>query len=127
MATTAADAFVGDGALSMLMAELATCVKYGLQVKVVVVEERHARSDQVEADVPAECGLVREQALANGRSGTGSGVEDPLESHAGSGRQLAPGEPESGEDRPDGALGQAPRARLRSRWRKLRHADSSLP
>src|SRR5512132_2835471 len=38
MATTAADAFVGDGALSMLMAELATCVKYGLAVKVVVVK-----------------------------------------------------------------------------------------
>ena len=31
-------AFVGDGALSMLMAELATCVKYKLAVKVVVVK-----------------------------------------------------------------------------------------
>ena len=31
-------AFVGDGGLSMLMAELATCVKYGLPVKVVVVK-----------------------------------------------------------------------------------------
>jgi len=30
-------AFVGDGGLSMLMAELATCVKYELPVKVVVV------------------------------------------------------------------------------------------
>jgi pyruvate dehydrogenase (quinone)/pyruvate oxidase len=31
-------AFVGDGGLSMLMAEFATCVKYGLPVKVVVVK-----------------------------------------------------------------------------------------
>lgn len=31
-------AFVGDGSLSMLMAELATCVKYDLNVKVVVIK-----------------------------------------------------------------------------------------
>lgn len=31
-------AFVGDGGLSMLMGELSTCVKYGLPVKVVVVD-----------------------------------------------------------------------------------------
>jgi len=31
-------AFVGDGGLSMLMAELATCVKYRLPVKVVVIK-----------------------------------------------------------------------------------------
>ena len=31
-------AFVGDGALSMLMAELATCAKYRLPVKVVVIK-----------------------------------------------------------------------------------------
>jgi pyruvate dehydrogenase (quinone)/pyruvate oxidase len=31
-------AFVGDGGLSMLMAELATCVKYDLPVKVVVIK-----------------------------------------------------------------------------------------
>src|ERR671937_393985 len=31
-------AFVGDGGFSMLMAELATCVKYQLPVKVVVVK-----------------------------------------------------------------------------------------
>ena len=31
-------AFVGDGGLSMLLAELATCVKYGLDVKVVVIK-----------------------------------------------------------------------------------------
>lgn len=30
-------AFVGDGGLSMLMAEFATCVKYGLPVKVIVL------------------------------------------------------------------------------------------
>src|SRR5258706_15873589 len=31
-------AFVGDGGFSMLMAEFATCVKYGLPVKVVVIK-----------------------------------------------------------------------------------------
>lgn len=31
-------AFVGDGALTMLIGELATCVKYGLNVKVVVIK-----------------------------------------------------------------------------------------
>jgi pyruvate dehydrogenase (quinone) len=31
-------AFVGDGGLSMLMAELATCVKYELNVKIVVIK-----------------------------------------------------------------------------------------
>jgi pyruvate dehydrogenase (quinone) len=31
-------AFVGDGGLSMLMAELATCLKYGLNVTVVVIK-----------------------------------------------------------------------------------------
>jgi pyruvate dehydrogenase (quinone) len=31
-------AFVGDGGFSMLMAELATCVKYQLPVKIVVVK-----------------------------------------------------------------------------------------
>jgi pyruvate dehydrogenase (quinone)/pyruvate oxidase len=31
-------AFVGDGALTMLIGELATCVKYGLDVKIVVIK-----------------------------------------------------------------------------------------
>jgi pyruvate dehydrogenase (quinone)/pyruvate oxidase len=31
-------AFVGDGALTMLVGELATCVKYGLDVKIVVIK-----------------------------------------------------------------------------------------
>ncbi|MDE2487701.1 MAG: pyruvate oxidase, partial [Alphaproteobacteria bacterium] len=31
-------AFVGDGGLTMLLGELATCVKYGLDVKVVVIK-----------------------------------------------------------------------------------------
>jgi pyruvate dehydrogenase (quinone) len=31
-------AFVGDGGLTMLMGELATCVKYGLDVKIVVIK-----------------------------------------------------------------------------------------
>jgi pyruvate dehydrogenase (quinone) len=31
-------AFVGDGALTMLIGELATCVKYGLDVKIIVIK-----------------------------------------------------------------------------------------
>jgi pyruvate dehydrogenase (quinone) len=31
-------AFVGDGGLTMLLGELATCVKYGLDVKIVVIK-----------------------------------------------------------------------------------------
>ena len=31
-------AFVGDGGLTMLMGELATCVKYDLDVKIVVIK-----------------------------------------------------------------------------------------
>ncbi len=31
-------AFIGDGGLTMLMGELATCVKYGLDVKIVVIK-----------------------------------------------------------------------------------------
>jgi len=34
-------AFVGDGGLSMLMAELATCVKYNLPIKIVVVKNNY--------------------------------------------------------------------------------------
>jgi pyruvate dehydrogenase (quinone) len=34
-------AFVGDGGFSMLMAELATCVKYNLPVKIVVVKNNY--------------------------------------------------------------------------------------
>lgn len=34
-------AFVGDGGLSMLMAEMATCVKYKLPVKIVVVKNNY--------------------------------------------------------------------------------------
>ncbi|HLJ19260.1 MAG TPA: thiamine pyrophosphate-dependent enzyme, partial [Stellaceae bacterium] len=30
--------FVGDGGITMLMGELATCVKYGLDVKIVVIK-----------------------------------------------------------------------------------------
>ena len=30
--------FIGDGGLSMLMGELATCLKYGLDIKIVVIK-----------------------------------------------------------------------------------------
>src|ERR1700757_3742112 len=34
-------AFVGDGGLSMLMAELATCVKYNLPIKIIVIKNNY--------------------------------------------------------------------------------------
>jgi len=34
-------AFVGDGGLSMLMAELATCVKYKLPIKIIVIKNNY--------------------------------------------------------------------------------------
>ncbi|HLG96598.1 MAG TPA: thiamine pyrophosphate-dependent enzyme [Bryobacteraceae bacterium] len=34
-------AFVGDGGLSMLMAEMATCVKYNLPIKIVVIKNNY--------------------------------------------------------------------------------------
>jgi pyruvate dehydrogenase (quinone) len=34
-------AFVGDGGLSMLMAEMATCVKYRLPIKIVVIKNNY--------------------------------------------------------------------------------------
>ena len=37
-------AFVGDGGFSMLMGELATCVKYRLPIKVVDRQEQLARA-----------------------------------------------------------------------------------
>jgi hypothetical protein len=72
MATTAADAFVGDGALSMLMAALATCVKYGLPVKVVVVENDTLGQIKWKQTFRRVWSGPRAGA-GNGRSGTGSG------------------------------------------------------
>ena len=58
-------AFVGDGGFSMLMAEFATCVKYKLPVKVVVVKNNTLGHDQMGADgLPRQPG-VRLRAAAD--------------------------------------------------------------
>ena len=58
-------AFVGDGGFSMLMAEFATCVKYKLPVKVVIVKNNTLGHDQVGADgLPRQPG-VRLRAAAD--------------------------------------------------------------
>jgi Thiamine pyrophosphate enzyme, C-terminal TPP binding domain len=72
MAATAPDAFVGDGASSMLMAELATYVKYGLPVKVVVVENDTLGQIKWKQTFRRVWSGPRAGA-GNGRSGTGSG------------------------------------------------------
>ncbi len=41
---------VGDGGLSMLLAELATLAKYKLNVKVIVIKNKRPRRNQVGAD-----------------------------------------------------------------------------
>ena len=38
-------AFVGDGGFTMLMGEMATCVKYKLPVKIFVIKNNYARPD----------------------------------------------------------------------------------
>ena len=61
-------AFVGDGGFSMLMAEFATCVKYQLPVKVVVIKNNTLGHDQVGADgLPRQPG-VRLRAAARSTS-----------------------------------------------------------
>jgi pyruvate dehydrogenase (quinone)/pyruvate oxidase len=79
-------AFVGDGGMSMLMAELATCVKYRLPVKVVVVKNNTLGQIKWEQMVflgnpeygcdlhPIDFALV-----AQACGGTGFTVEDPAE------------------------------------------------
>jgi pyruvate dehydrogenase (quinone)/pyruvate oxidase len=77
-------AFVGDGAFSMLMAEFATCVKYRLPVKVVVVKNNTLGMIQWEQMVflgNPEYGCELEPidfaAFARACGGTGFTVEDP--------------------------------------------------
>ena len=66
-------AFVGDGGFSMLMAEIATCVKYQLPVK-VDRQEQHARSDQVGADRLPRQSRVRLRAAADGLRAVRTGL-----------------------------------------------------
>jgi pyruvate dehydrogenase (quinone) len=77
-------AFVGDGAFSMLMAEFATCVKYGLPVKVVVVKNNSL--GQIKWEQMAFLGVpeyvvdlhpIDFALFAQACGGTGLRVDDP--------------------------------------------------
>jgi pyruvate dehydrogenase (quinone) len=79
-------AFVGDGGLSMLMAEFATCVKYRLPVKVVVVKNNTLGQIKWEQMVflgnpEYGCDLhpIDFAAFARACGGTGFTVDDPAE------------------------------------------------
>jgi pyruvate dehydrogenase (quinone) len=79
-------AFVGDGGLSMLMAEFATCVKYRLPVKVVVVKNDTLGQIKWEQMVflgnpEYGCDLhpIDFAAFARACGGTGFTVDDPAE------------------------------------------------
>jgi pyruvate dehydrogenase (quinone)/pyruvate oxidase len=79
-------AFVGDGGLSMLMAEFATCVKYRLPVKVVVVKNNTLGQIKWEQMVflgnpEYGCDLhpIDFALFAEACGGTGVTIEDPAE------------------------------------------------
>jgi pyruvate dehydrogenase (quinone) len=79
-------AFVGDGGFSMLMAEFATCVKYKLPVKVVIVKNNTLGQIKWEQMVflgNPEYGVdlhpIDFAAFARACGGTGFTVEDPAE------------------------------------------------
>src|SRR5256714_9307189 len=79
-------AFVGDGGFSMLMAELATCVKYRLPVKVVVVKNNTLGMIKWEQMVflgnpEFACDLqpIDFAAVARACGATGVTIEDPAQ------------------------------------------------
>jgi len=79
-------AFVGDGGFSMLMAEFATCVKYGLPVKVFVVKNNTLGQIKWEQMVflgnpeyGCELHPIDFAAVARACGGTGFTVEDPAQ------------------------------------------------
>ena len=79
-------AFVGDGGFSMLMAEFATCVKYQLPVKVVIVKNSSLGMIKWEQMVflgnpEYGCDLqpIDFAAFARACGGTGFTIEDPAE------------------------------------------------
>ena len=79
-------AFVGDGGFSMLMAEFATCVKYRLPVKVIVVKNNTLGQIKWEQMVflgnpEYGCDLhpIDFAAFARACGGTGFTVDDPAE------------------------------------------------
>ncbi|WP_213290501.1 thiamine pyrophosphate-dependent enzyme [Bradyrhizobium sp. sGM-13] len=77
-------AFVGDGGLTMLMGELATCVKYGLDIKIVVIKNNSFGQIKWEQMVflgnpEYVCDLqpIDFAAVARGFGLTGLSVDDP--------------------------------------------------
>ena len=79
-------AFVGDGGFSMLMAELATCVKYKLPVKIVVVKNNTLGMIKWEQMVflgnpeyGCELQPIDFAAFARACGATGFAVEDPAQ------------------------------------------------
>ena len=77
-------AFVGDGGFSMLMAEFATCVKYKLPVKVVVIKNNTLGQIKWEQMVflgnpeyGCELQPIDFAAFARACGGAGFSVEDP--------------------------------------------------
>ncbi len=77
-------AFVGDGGFSMLMAEFATCVKYQLPIKVVVIKNNTLGQIKWEQMVflgnpeyGCELQPIDFAAVARACGGTGLTVEDP--------------------------------------------------
>src|SRR5207302_804125 len=79
-------AFVGDGAFSMLMAEFATCVKYKLPVKVIVLKNNTLGQIKWEQMVflgnpEYGCDLhpIDFAAFASACGGTGFRIEDPAD------------------------------------------------
>ncbi len=79
-------AFVGDGGFSMLMADLATCVKYGLPVKVVIIKNNTLGQIKWEQMVflgnpEYGCDLhpIDFAAFARACGATGITIEDPAQ------------------------------------------------
>jgi pyruvate dehydrogenase (quinone)/pyruvate oxidase len=77
-------AFVGDGGLTMLMSELATCVKYGLDIKIVVIKNNslaHIKWEQMVFLGNPEYGCdlqpIDFAAVARGFGLAASTIDDP--------------------------------------------------
>jgi pyruvate dehydrogenase (quinone) len=77
-------AFVGDGGFAMLMAEFATCVKYQLPVKVIVVKNdsfAHIKWEQIvflgNPEYGCELHPIDFAAFARACGGTGLSLKDP--------------------------------------------------
>jgi pyruvate dehydrogenase (quinone) len=77
-------AFVGDGGLSMLIGELATCVKYGLDIKIVVIKNNALGQIKWEQMVflgnpeyVCELQPIDFATVARGFGVTGFSVDDP--------------------------------------------------